>query len=144
MLAKDSTSLSSHLYSLLKQDKSIGLLKDVDIRVNVNVCDGFNDVEVNVNSEGLEDGEEHEGEGKKKEEEEKEIVTEVVGTIEKDSLNLSAPSTPRQSSKEVPIKLKATKQIAPVNNNDNESVSSKSTTSNPQPPPSVPPGTKAR
>jgi len=39
-LAKDSTSLSGHVYDLLKQDRTIGLLKNADIRVNVNVCDG--------------------------------------------------------------------------------------------------------
>ena len=52
MLASDSTLLSSHLFEVLKRDECVGLLSNAEIRVNINVCESFQTVDVDIVSEG--------------------------------------------------------------------------------------------
>ena len=72
--AQDTSLLSSYLHDIVRGDKCVGTLKDVEVRVNVtqSVEGGGSNVEINLNSSGIrdmgleEDGDEGEDEGEDK------------------------------------------------------------------------------
>ena len=121
LLASDSTSLSSYLCSVLKRDNKVGLLKNAEVRVSVNVWEDGGDVNVVVGSEGVKNSAEEknaDGDGDS-------------DILSRRTQKTIVPSNSNNNSNKLPRPP----------NEDNDSIAS--STSNPAPP-TVPPSAKRK